>query len=154
MRLQPRLEAGGLPVRQQVDHVPGAHVHQHRPVHVPLAQREINPEDFRRGGDLRLRQCHDQAQHGRRVHRDAQRAGQPGGGSPGQLQAEPGQHAQQRHAPPPVPPGQPVGLFGERDRRALILQAAEPAHRQRDQQRAAARRAVGHRPRVPAVHPR
>ena len=73
---------------------------------------------------------------------------------PGQLQAEPGQHAQQRHAPPPVPLGEPAGLFGERDRRALILQAAEPAHRQRDQQRAAARRAVGHRPRVPAVHPR
>ena len=72
MRLQPRLQGRGLTVRQQVHRVPGADVHQHRPVHVPLAQREIiNPEDLRRGGDLRLRQCHDQAQHGRRVYGDA-----------------------------------------------------------------------------------
>ena len=41
MRLQPCLQAGGLPVRQQVDHVPGAHIHQHRPVNLALGQREI-----------------------------------------------------------------------------------------------------------------
>src|SRR5437764_40027 len=41
MRLQPRLHGRGLTVRQQVHCVPGADVHQHRPVHVPLAQREI-----------------------------------------------------------------------------------------------------------------
>lgn len=56
MRRQPRLEAGGLPVRQQVDHVSGAHVHQNRPVHLALGQREvIDPEDLRSGRDFRLR---------------------------------------------------------------------------------------------------
>jgi hypothetical protein len=41
MRRQPRLQGGGLPVRQQVDHVPGAHIDQHRPVHLALGQREV-----------------------------------------------------------------------------------------------------------------
>ena len=38
------------------------------------------------------------------------RAGEPGACAPGQFQAEPGEHARQRHAPPAVPAGQPVGL--------------------------------------------
>ena len=108
MRRQPRLEAGGLPVRQQVDHVPGAHVHQHRPVHLALGQREvIDPEHLRRGRDLRIRRRRDQAQHRRGVHGDPEGPGQPGGGPPGQLQPEPGQHPQQRDAAPPVPPLSP-----------------------------------------------
>ena len=129
MRVQPRLHGGGLPVRQQVDHVTGAHVHQHRPVDLALGQREvIDPEDLRRGRDLRLRRRGDQAQHRGRVHGDAEGPGQPGGCPSGQFQPEPGQHAQQRHAPPPVPLAQPHGLLGEGDRRALTLQAAEPPH--------------------------
>ena len=54
MRVQPSI-SGGLPVRQHVDHVTGAHVHQHRPVHLALRQREvIDPEHLlRRGRDLR-----------------------------------------------------------------------------------------------------
>jgi hypothetical protein len=152
---QPRLEAGGLPVRQQVDHVPGAHVHQHRPVHLALGQREvIDPEYLRRGRDLRIRCRGDQAQHRGRVHGDPQGPGQPGGGAAGQLQPEPGQHPQQRDAAPPVPLAQPCGLFGEGDRRAGRVPAAEPAHLQDDQHRPPARRAVGHHARIPAVHPR
>ena len=42
------------------------------------------------------------------MDRHAQGAGQPGGGPPGQLQPEAGQHAQQRHAAPPVPLGTPL----------------------------------------------
>ncbi len=79
MRRQPRLQRGGLPVRQQVHHVPGTHVHQHCPVDIALGQREvIDSEDLRRGRDLRLRCRGDQPQHRGRVHRDAERAGQPG----------------------------------------------------------------------------
>ena len=155
MRRQPRLEAGGLPVRQQVDHVSGAHVHQHRPVHLALGQREvIDPEHLRRGRDLRLRRRGDQAQHRGRVHGDPEGPGQPGGGAPGQLQPEPGQHGQQRDAAPPVPLAQPPGLLGEGDRRARRVPAAEPAHLQDDQHRPPARRAVSHHARIPAVHPR
>ena len=120
MRRQPRLQRGGLPVRQQVDHVPGAHVHQHRPVDLALGQREvIDPEHLRRGRDLRIRRRRDQPQHRGRVHGDPEGPGQPGGGAPGQLQPEPGQHGQQRHAAPPVPFAHPRGLLGEGDRRAL-----------------------------------
>ena len=49
---------------------------------------------------------------------------------------------------------QPLGLLGERDRRARRVPAAEPAHRQDDQHRPAARRAISHHPRIPAMHPR
>ena len=155
MGLQPGLEAGGLPVRQQVDHVTGAHVHQHRPVHLALGQREvIDPEHLRRGRDLRLRRRGDQPQHRGRVHGDAERPGQPGGCPPGQFQPEPGQHAQQRDAAPPVPLAQPHGLLGEGDRRAPRVPAAEPAHLQDDQHRPATRRAVRHHPRIPAMHSR
>jgi hypothetical protein len=95
MRRQPRLQRGGLPVRQQAGHVPGAHVHQHRPVDIALGQREvIDSEYLRRGGDLRRLRRGDQAQHRGRVHGDAEGPGQPGGGTPGQLQPEPGQHGQ------------------------------------------------------------
>ena len=87
------------------------------------------------------------------MDRHAQGAGQPGGGPPGQLQPEPGQHAQQRHAAPPVPLRQAPGLLGERGLRARGLRAAEPAHRQRDQHRPASGRAIGHHPRIPAVNP-
>ena len=38
--------------------------------------------------------------------------GQPGGGPPGQFQPEPGQHAQQRDAAPPVPLAQPHAALG------------------------------------------
>ena len=153
MRRQPRLQRGGLPVRQQVDHVPGAHVHQHRPVDLALGQREvIDPEYLRRGGDLRIRHRRDQAQHRGGMHGDPEGPGQPGGGTPGQLQPEPGQHGQQRDAAPPVSLAQPSGLLGEGDRRALRVPAAEPAHLQDDQHRPAARRAVSHRARIPAVH--
>src|ERR1035441_2852076 len=38
--------------------------------------------------------------------------------------------------------------------RARGLRAAEPAHRQRDQHRPAAGRAIGHHPRIPAMNPR
>ena len=155
MRCQPRLEAGGVPVRQQVDHVPGAHVHQHRPVYLALGQREvIDPEHLRRGGDLRLRRRCDQPQHRRGMHGDPQRPGQPGSGAPGQLQPEPGQHPQQRHAAPPVTGRHAPGLLSEGDRRAGRVPAAEPAHLQDDQHRPATHRAVRHHPRVPAVHPR
>ncbi|HEV3288664.1 MAG TPA: hypothetical protein VG123_06700 [Streptosporangiaceae bacterium] len=155
MRRQPRLQAGGLPVRQQVDHVPGAHVYQHRPVHLAPGQREvIDPEHLRRGRDLRLRRRRDQPQHRRGVHGDPEGAGQPGGRAAGQLQPEPGQHPQQRDAAPPVPLAQPHGLLGEGDRRAGRVPAAEPAHLQHDQHRPPARRAVSHHPRIPAVHPR
>ena len=155
MGLQPRLEAGGLPVRQQVDHVSGAHVHQHRPVDLALGQREvIDPEDLRSGPDFRLRRHGDQAQHRGRVHGDPEGPGHPGGGTPGQLQPEPCQHAQQRDAAPPVPLAQPRGLLGEGDRRAPRVPAAEPAHLQDDQHRPPARRAVSHHARIPAVHPR
>ena len=103
MRRQPRLQRGGLPVRQQAGHVPGAHVHQHRPVGIALGQREIiDPEHVRRGRDLRIRRRRDQAQHRGGMHGDPEGPGQPGGGTPGQLQPEPGQHGQQRHAAPPV----------------------------------------------------
>jgi len=152
---QPGLEAGGLPVRQQVDHVTGAHVHQHRPVYLALGQREvIDPEDLRRGRDLRLRRRGDQAQHRGRVHGDAEGPGQPGGCPSGQFQPEPGQHAQQRDAAPPVPLAQPHGLLGEGDRRAPRVPAAEPAHLQDDQHRPTTRRAVRHHPRIPAMHSR
>ena len=155
MRLQPRLEGSGLPVRQQVGHVPGPHVDQHRPVHLALGQREvIDPEHQRRSRDLRFGRRGDQPQHRRGVHGDAEGPGQPGGGPPGQLQPEPGQHAQQRDAAPPVPLAHPRGLLGERDRRAPRVLAAEPAHLQDDQHRPATRRAVRHHPRIPAMHPR
>ena len=152
MRLQPRLHGGCLPVRQQVHHVAGSHVHQHGRVYVPLAQREvIDPERLRRGGDLRYREGLDQAQHRGRVHGDAQQPGQPGSGPPGQLQAGAGQHLRQRHAAPAIPAGHAVGLLGEGDRRALRVPAAEPAHLQGDQHRPPARRTIGHQPRVPTV---
>ena len=155
MRLQPRLQRGGLPVRQQVDYVCGAHVHQHRPVYLALGQREvIDPEHFRRGRDLRFRRRRDQAQHRGRVHSDPEDPGQPGGGAPGQLQPEPGQHDRQRDAAPPVPFAQPLGLLGKGDRRALGVPAAEPAHLQDDQHRPPACRAISHHARIPAVHPR
>ena len=155
MRRQPRLEAGGLPVWQQVDHVAGAHVHQHRPVHLALGQREvIDPEYLRRGRDLRIRSRRDQPQHRRGVHGDPEGPGQPGGRPPSQLQPEPGQHPQQRDAAPPVPLAQPPGLLGEGNRRASRVPAAEPAHLQGDQHRPSARRAVSHHARIPAVHPR
>jgi hypothetical protein len=88
------------------------------------------------------------------MDRHAQGAGQPGAGPPGQLQPEAGQHAQQRHAAPPVPDGHAVGLLGERDLRARGIRAAEPAHRQGDQHRPAAGRAISHDPRIPAMDPR
>ena len=155
MGFQPGLEAGGLPVRQQVDHVGGAHVHQHCPVYLALGQREvIDPEHLRRGRDLRFRRSRDQAQHRGRVHGDAEGPGQPGGGGTGQLQPEPGQHGRQRDAAPPVPLAQPPDLLGEGDRRALGVPAAEPAHLQHDQHRPPARRAISYHPRIPAVHPR
>ena len=153
MGRQPRLQGGGLPVRQQIDHVPGAHVHQHRPVYLALGQREvIDPEYLRRGGDLLIRHRRDQAQHRGRVHGDPEGPRQPGGGTPGQLQPEPGQHGQQRDAAPPVSLAQPSGLLGESNCRTTRVPAAEPAHLQDDQHRPAARRAVGHRAPVPAVH--
>jgi len=79
MRFQPRLERCRLPVWQQVHRVPGVHIHQHGPVDVPLAQREvIDPQDVRGSGDLWLGQRGDQAQHGGRVHGDPEGSGQPG----------------------------------------------------------------------------
>ena len=155
MRPQPRLQRGGLPVRQQAGHVPGTHAGQHRPVYLSLGQREvINSEDLRRGRDFRIRHRGDQAQHRCRVHGNAERPGQPGSRTPGQVQPEPGQHGRQRDTAPPVPLTQPRGLLSEGDRRALRAPAAEPAHPQDDQHRPAARRAVRHRARIPAVHPR
>ena len=155
MGLQPFPQRGRLAVRQQVDHVPRLRIGHHRAVHVPLAQREvIHPGDRRRGGDRRVGQRHDQPQHGGGMDRHAHGSGQPGGGPPGQLQAEAGQHAQQRYAAPPVPLRHAIGLLGERGLRARGLRAAEPAHRQRDQHRPAAGRAIGHHPRVPAMNPR
>jgi hypothetical protein len=152
---QPRRQGGGVPAGQQVHDLPRFRVSQHGAVHVPLAQREvIHPGDRRRGGGRRVGQRRHQPQHGGGMNRHAQRAGQPGGGPPGQLQPEPGQHAQQRHAAPPVPRRHPRGLLGERDPRARGLRAAEPAHCQRDQHRPAPGRAVGHDPRVPAMDPR
>ena len=153
--LQPFLQRARLAIRQQVNHVAGFRVGHHRAVHLPLAQREIiDPGDLRRGGDQRIRQRDDQPQHGGGMDRHAQGAGQPGGGPPGQLQPEAGQHAQQRHAAPPVPLRHAPGLLGERHLRARGLRAAEPAHRQHDQHRPAAGRAIGHHPRVPAMNPR
>ena len=152
--LQPCLQGGGLPVGQQVHDLPGFRVGYHGAVDPALAQREvIDPGDLGRGGDRRVGQRHDQPQHGGGMDRHAQGAGQPGGGPPGQLQPEAGQHAQQRHAAPPVPLRQAPGLLGERGLRARGLQAAEPAHRQRDQHRPAAGRTIGHHPRIPAVNP-
>ena len=87
------------------------------------------------------------------MHGDPQQQGQPGAGAPGQLQPEPGQHRRQRHAAPAVTAGHALGLLSERDRRALRPQAAEPAYLQGDQHRAAAGRAAGHHPRIPAMHP-
>jgi hypothetical protein len=116
MRCQPRLQRGGLPVRQQVDHVPCAHVHQHRPVHLALGQREvINPEHLRCRRDLRIRRRGDQAQHRGRVHGDPEGPGQPGRGAAGQLQPEPGPGPGRRRSwpagsgypPCPHPPDQP-----------------------------------------------
>ena len=153
--LQPCLQRGGLPVGQQVHDLPRFRVGNHSAVYPPLAQREvINPGDLGRGSDRRVGQRHDQPQHGRGMDRHAQGAGQPGGGPPGQLQAEAGQHAQQRHAAPPVPLRHAPGLLGERGLRARRLPAAEPAHRQRYQHRPAAGRAIGHDPRIPAMDPR
>ena len=155
MGLQPSGQRARLAIRQQVDHVPGLRIGHHRAVHVPLAQREvIHPGDLRRGACRRIGQRHHQPQHGGGVHGDPEGPGQPGGGAPGQLQAEPGQHAQQRDAAPPVPLAQPCGLLGEGDRRAGRVPAAEPADLQDDQHRPATRRAVRHHPRIPAVHPR
>ena len=41
MSLQPALQGGGLPVREQVDDLPGGHVDQDGAVDVALAQREV-----------------------------------------------------------------------------------------------------------------
>ena len=154
MRGQPRLHGCRLPVRQQVHHVRGGDVYQDGPVHVPLAQREVvDPEHLRCPGGPGSGEGLHQAKHGGRVHGDPQKQGQPGAGAPGQLQPEPGQHRRQRHAAPAVTAGHALGLLSERDRRALRLQAAEPAYLQGDQHRAAAGRAVGHHPRIPAMHP-
>jgi hypothetical protein len=154
MSLEPCLPGSGLPVGQQVDHLPGFRVGYHGAVYLPLAQREvINSGDLGRGGDRRVGQRHDQPQHGGGMDGDAQGPGQPGRSPPGQLQPEPGQHAQQRDAAPPVPLAQPPGLLGEGDRRASRIPAAEPAHLQHDQHRPAASRAVRHYPRIPAVDP-
>ena len=154
MRGQPRLHGCRLPAGQQVHHAGGGDVHQDGPVHVPLAQREvIDPGHLRRPGGLGRGEGLDQAEHGGGVHGDPQEQGQPGAGAPGQLQPEPGQHRRQRHAAPAVTAGHALGLLHERDRRAPRLQAAEPAYLQGDQHRAAAGRAVGHHPRIPALHP-
>ena len=153
MGLQPCLQRARLAVRQQVDHAARFGVGDHGAIHLPLAQREIiDPGDLRRGVGRRVRQRHDQPQHGGGMGRHAQGGGQPGAGPPGQLHPQAGQHAQQRHAAPPVPDGQPFGLLGERDLRAARIRAAEPAHRQDDQYGAAAGRAIGHHPAVPAMH--
>jgi hypothetical protein len=153
--LQPCLQGGGLPVGQQVHYLPGFRVSHHGAVYPPLAQREIvNPGDLGRGGDRRVGQRHDQPQHGGGMDRHAQDAGQPGAGTPGQLQPEAGQHVQQRHAAPPVPCCQALGLLGERELHARGIRAAEPADRQHHQHRAAAGRAIGHHPRIPAMNPR
>ena len=84
--------------------VAGVDVHQHGPVHLPLAQCEvIHPEHLGGDGDLGAR-------GGAATRRSTvdgctgtpSKPRQPGGGAPGQFQPEPGQHRQQRHAAPPV----------------------------------------------------
>ena len=73
---------------------------------------------------------------------------------PGQLKPETAQHLPQRQGAPQIAGAQALGLLGERHRPAPRVRAAEPAHRQCDQQRPAARRAVCQQPLVAAVHPR
>jgi hypothetical protein len=153
--LQPPLQGGGLAVGQQVDDLTGLGVGHHGAVDLALAQREvIHPGDLRRGRHHGIGQRHDQPQQRGGVHRDAQGGSQPGTRPPGQLQPEAGQHLPQRQRPPQVAAGQPLSLLDEGDPRARRGRAAEPAHRQRDQQRPAARSAVSQQPLVAAVHPR
>ena len=76
---------------------------------------------------------------------DPQHAGQPGPGPPGQFQADPGEHPQQRQAPPQVATRQALDLLGKRDRRALQVAAHQSPDRQADHHRPTTGRAIGHR---------
>ena len=153
--LQPLLQRGGLAVGQQVDDLARLGVGHHGAIDLPLAQREVvDPGDLRRGCHHGIGQRHDQPQQRGGMHRDAQDGGQPGTRPPGQLKPETAQHLPQRQGAPQIAGAQALGLLGERHRPAPRVRAAEPAHRQRDQQRPAARRAVCQQPLVAAVHPR
>ncbi len=89
MRLQPGLQGAGFPVRQQLDRLARSDVHQDSPVDLAASEREvIDPEDLRRGADLRFGQSGNQAQQRSPVHRDTQRGGQPGPGPPRQRQPD------------------------------------------------------------------
>jgi hypothetical protein len=88
------------------------------------------------------------------MHGDAEPCREPGAGTARQFEPEPGEHVRQRDAPPAVPAGQPACLHRERDLRAGRAHAQEPESPQEDQDRAASGRAVGHGPRIPAVHAR
>ncbi len=79
---------------------------------------------------------------------------QPGGGFPRQGRRDRAQLPVQGGSASLIAGGQPGHLLHERGLWTGGVLAVQAAHRQIDQDRAAADRLVGHVPHVPAVHPR
>ena len=151
--LQPLGEGARLAVAQQVYGLSGLGVDQDGPVVAAAAEREvIDPEHGDRPG-LRVGQRHHQPQHAGPARRQAERACQPRPGPAGQGQRDPGQRPRQRRGAPGAPRGKPGDLLGEGDRGAVRVPAEEPAYRQTNDDRLAARRRVRQPPLVRAVHP-
>jgi hypothetical protein len=132
MGLQPGLQGRRLPVGQQVDRRPGAHVRQDGPVDLALAQREIiDPGHLRCRGHPRDRA---RRRPGAAASPGAPRspAGRPAGNRPGQ--PAPGRY---RPAAPAAAGNGPqaLHLLGERNRRTPRGAAQQPPHGQADHHR-------------------
>jgi hypothetical protein len=142
-----------LAVAEQVNRPAGLGVDEHGAVVAAAAEREVvDPECFHHPG-VRVGQRRDQPQHAGPARRQVQQRGEPRPGPARQGQRDRGEHPAERRGPPGAPRGQPVDLLGERDRRAVLVAAEEPAHRQPDHHRLPADRRVGQPPLVCAVHP-
>jgi hypothetical protein len=151
MLLQPVRDCVSLPVAEQVNGPAGLDVDEDGAVVPAAAEREVVDTEDRQVAGSRVRQRHDQAQHAGPAGCQVQNAGQPGSGSAGQGQRDPGQRACQRRGPPGPPGGQAADLLGEGARGAVRVHAEEPPYPEPDQYPVPADRSVGQPALVGAV---
>jgi hypothetical protein len=151
--VQPGAEGFRGPFGEHVDRPAGLDVHQHGPVHVPLAQGKIVDAQHQRRPAVRVGRGADQPQQRRPAGRAGQPAGQPGAGPAAQGQRDRLQHCLQAASPPAIASGQARYLLGERGLGTRFVAAEEPPGPQVNKHFLAAGRGIGQLPLITAVHP-
>jgi hypothetical protein len=141
-------------VLQHVDGPVRVHVDQDRGIGMAAPFREVIHAKDRDLADHRIGQGADQPDQRCAGDRDAQRAGQPRPGPPGQGQRDRFQQAALQRCPTLMQQRHRGHLLGEGPQLTCRVTAEEPPHLQADRHGPAARRHVMKTPPVPAVDPR